>query len=57
MGGEDRSWAAFKMRRDLINVEVLSGEIDGPTFTVPCDPLTDMCCQVGPRIVLLMSAQ
>lgn len=36
MAGEDGARTAFWMRRELINVEVLSGGIDGPTFRVPC---------------------
>lgn len=39
MAGEDGAHTAFWMRRELINVEVLSGGIDGPTFTIPCAPL------------------
>lgn len=38
MAGEDGARAAFWMRRELINVEVLSGGIDGPTFRVPRAP-------------------
>lgn len=36
-------------RRELINVEVLSGRIDGPTFSPLCRPLIDACSQCGPR--------
>lgn len=36
MAGEDGTHAVFWMRRELINVEVLSGGIDGRIFIVPC---------------------
>lgn len=38
MAGEDGARIAFWTKRELINVEVLSGGIDGPTFRVPCAP-------------------
>lgn len=38
MAGENGARTAFWMMRELINVEVLSGGIDGPTFRVPCAP-------------------
>lgn len=57
MAGEDGARAAFWMRRELINVEVLSGGIEGPHLhSTPVPPLIDTCCQFGPRVILLMSA-
>lgn len=36
MAAEDGARTAFWTRRELINVEVLSGGIDGPSSRVPC---------------------
>lgn len=50
MASVDGAHTAFWTRRELINGEVLSGGMDGPTFRVPCARLLiDKCCQFEPR--------
>lgn len=57
MACEDGARTALWMRRELINVEVLSGVRDGPTFRAPCAIfLLINASSVNPRVILLMSA-
>lgn len=48
MAREDGAHTALWTRRELINVEVLSGRIDGPTFSPLCRSLIDTCSQFEP---------